>query len=72
LFSRFGFWRSCVSKAVGILRTKLGCKSVAEKDVGVEGFEEPPFPRNIFFVGREKEIYEIESLLFGSGAFQGE
>jgi hypothetical protein len=67
-----GNWRSCVSKAAGILRTKLGRKSVADKDVlvGVEGFEEPPFPRNRFFVGREKEISEIESLLFGCGDFQ--
>lgn len=67
-----GNWRNCVSKAAGILRTKLGRKSVAEKDllVGVEGFEELPFPRNRFFVGREKEVSEIESLLFGCGDCQ--
>ncbi|KAF5730418.1 hypothetical protein HS088_TW19G00007 [Tripterygium wilfordii] len=58
-----GNWRSCVTKASGILRVKLGRKSVAEKDV--EGFEELPFPRNRFFVGREKEIMEIESAFFG-------
>ncbi|CAN4103852.1 unnamed protein product [Withania somnifera] len=60
-------WRSCVSKAIGILRTKLGRKSVAEKTT--EGFEEFPFPRNRSFVGREKEIMEIETTLFGCGDF---
>ncbi|KDP36311.1 hypothetical protein JCGZ_09526 [Jatropha curcas] len=59
-----GNWRSCVAKTAGLLRAKLGRKSVAEKDV-VEGFEEHPFPRNRFFVGREKEIMEIETALFG-------
>ncbi|TXG68130.1 hypothetical protein EZV62_009405 [Acer yangbiense] len=58
-------WRSCVSKAAGILRGKLGRKSVAENDL--EGFEELPFPRNRCFVGREKEIMEIETALFGCG-----
>lgn len=58
-----GNWRSIIARAAGILRAKLGRKSVAEKDV--EGFEELPFPRNRSFVGREKEITEIESTLFG-------
>ncbi|KAJ7969005.1 Tir-nbs resistance protein [Quillaja saponaria] len=60
-----GNWRSCVSKAAGILRSRLGRKSVAGKDMQV--FEELPFPRNKYFVGREKEIMEIESLFFGCG-----
>ncbi|XWS51650.1 hypothetical protein CRYUN_Cryun11dG0001700 [Craigia yunnanensis] len=60
-----GNWRSCVAKAAGILRAKLGRKSMAEKDFVGEGFEELPFPRNRFFVGREKEIMEIETALFG-------
>ncbi|XP_011007044.1 PREDICTED: uncharacterized protein LOC105112858 [Populus euphratica] len=58
-----GNGRSCVAKAAGILRAKLGRKSVAEK--AAEGFEEIPFPRNKCFVGREKEIMEIETALFG-------
>lgn len=58
-------WRSCVSKTAGILRAKLGRKSVVEKCT--EGFEELPFPRNKSFVGREKEIVDIETTLFGSG-----
>ncbi|CAI9787830.1 unnamed protein product [Fraxinus pennsylvanica] len=62
-----GSWRSCASKAVGILRTKLGRKSVADKEV--EMFEELPFPRNKYFVGREKEIMEIETTFFGYGDY---
>ncbi|XP_022734499.1 uncharacterized protein LOC111288021 [Durio zibethinus] len=60
-----GNWRSCVAKAGGMLRAKLGRKSVADKDFAGEAFEELPFPRNRFFVGREKEIMEIETALFG-------
>ncbi|KAA8523486.1 hypothetical protein F0562_009909 [Nyssa sinensis] len=58
-----GNWRSCVSKTAGILSTKLGRKSVNEKDI--EGLEELPFPKNRFFVGREKEMMEIETAFFG-------
>lgn len=58
-----GNWRSCVSKAVSILRGKLGRKSVVEKEV--EAFEEMPFIRNEFFVGGEREIMEIETAFFG-------
>ncbi|EEF30612.1 nucleoside-triphosphatase, putative [Ricinus communis] len=61
-----GNWRSCITKVAGLLRAKLGRKSVAENDA-VEGFEELPFPRNRFFVGREKEMTEIETALFGCG-----
>ncbi|KAK3013356.1 hypothetical protein RJ639_008349 [Escallonia herrerae] len=60
-----GSWRSCILKAAGILRGKLGRKSVAEKDI--EGFEELPFPKNRFFVGRDKEMVEIETAFFGYG-----
>ncbi|XP_057795203.1 uncharacterized protein LOC131011409 [Salvia miltiorrhiza] len=58
-----GNWRSCVSKAVGILRGKLGRKSVADRESDV--CEELPFPRNNFFVGRETELLDIETALFG-------
>ncbi|KZV36243.1 hypothetical protein F511_14261 [Dorcoceras hygrometricum] len=63
LEAKEGKWRSCVSKAVHILRGKLGRRSVVEKEF--EGFEEMPFLRNEFFVGRETEIMEIETALFG-------
>ncbi|KAM7499069.1 hypothetical protein LguiA_023483 [Lonicera macranthoides] len=60
-----GNWRNCVSKAAGILRGKLGRKSVAEKEI--EGYEDLPFPRNRYFVGREKEMMELETAFFGCG-----
>ncbi|KAA8527133.1 hypothetical protein F0562_008638 [Nyssa sinensis] len=60
-------WRSCVSKVAGILRAKLGRKSVTEKEV--DRFEELPFPKNRSFVGRDKEIMEIETAFFGCGDY---
>ncbi|KAK6934699.1 NB-ARC [Dillenia turbinata] len=60
-----GNWRSCIAKAAGLLRTKLGRKSINEKEIEV--FEELPFQRNRFFVGRDKELMEIQSAFFGSG-----
>jgi hypothetical protein len=56
--------RSCVSRTVTLLRSKLGRKNIAEKEIEVS--EGLPFPRNRHFVGREKELSEIEGLLFGS------
>ncbi|KAJ4730712.1 P-loop containing nucleoside triphosphate hydrolases superfamily protein [Rhynchospora pubera] len=60
-------WRSCISKVVSILRSKLGRKSIAEKEREVReaSEEELPFPRNRYFVGREKELGEIETAFFG-------
>lgn len=58
-------WRSSISRAVGILKSKLGRKSVAEKEK-LEDLEEFPFPRNRFFLGREKELMEIEFAFFGT------
>ncbi|KAI9095019.1 hypothetical protein K1719_026483 [Acacia pycnantha] len=62
-----GNWRNCIMKAVGILRARLGRKR--EGFENKRGFESLPFPRNTFFVGREEEIMEIESLFFGNGNF---
>ncbi|XP_010545302.1 PREDICTED: uncharacterized protein LOC104817726 isoform X2 [Tarenaya hassleriana] len=61
-------WRSCVTKTTAILQAKLRRKSVADKEA-VEGFEELPFPRNRSFLGREKEITEIEMAFFGNGEY---
>ncbi|CAA0410164.1 unnamed protein product [Arabidopsis thaliana] len=61
-------WRSCVGKTATILRAKLGRKSVADKEI-VEGIDELPFPRNRSFLGREKEITEMEMALFGNGEY---
>ncbi|KAK2385868.1 hypothetical protein P8452_24386 [Trifolium repens] len=63
-----GNLRSCISKVSSILRARLGRKNVGHKDNhNMQGFENLlPFPRNAYFVGREKEIMEIEGLLFGN------
>ncbi|KAJ0593656.1 putative AAA+ ATPase domain, P-loop containing nucleoside triphosphate hydrolase, TIR [Helianthus annuus] len=63
-----GNWRCCVGKTVGILKGKLGRKSVADKES--ENLDEIPFCKNRFFVGRERELAEIENLFFGSGDVQ--
>uniref|UniRef100_A0A1D1XKX8 Disease resistance protein RPP13 n=1 Tax=Anthurium amnicola TaxID=1678845 RepID=A0A1D1XKX8_9ARAE len=55
-------WRVCVSRAVTILKSKLGRKSVAE--VG-EVLEELPFLRNRSFIGRDRELADIEAGFFG-------
>ncbi|KAL5981291.1 hypothetical protein ACLOJK_015346 [Asimina triloba] len=62
-----GNWRSCISRAVWILKSKLGRKSIAEREREREApvLEELPFPRNRCFVGREKELTEIEWAFFG-------
>ncbi|CAH1444244.1 unnamed protein product [Lactuca virosa] len=60
-----GNWRSCVCRSVGILTGKLGRKStVAEKETE-NNVDEMPFPKNRFFIGREEEIADIETTLFG-------
>uniref|UniRef100_A0ACD5XTQ1 Uncharacterized protein n=1 Tax=Avena sativa TaxID=4498 RepID=A0ACD5XTQ1_AVESA len=53
-------WRRCVSRVVTLLQSKLGRGTLAEKES-----EELPFPRNRHFVGREKELAEIEGMFFG-------
>lgn len=63
-----GNWRSCILRAVSLLGSRLGRKSVAERErVKKERAEEEefPFPRNTGFVGRHKELNEIEQILFG-------
>ncbi|KVI10272.1 AAA+ ATPase domain-containing protein [Cynara cardunculus var. scolymus] len=58
-----GNWRCCISRTAGILKGKLGRMSVAENEI--ETVDEMPFPKNKFFVGREKELAEIETMFFG-------
>ncbi|KAG8057153.1 hypothetical protein GUJ93_ZPchr0002g26338 [Zizania palustris] len=56
-------WRSCVSRTATVLQSKLGRRNIGEKECqGIEGL---PFPRNKHFVGREKELSEIEGMFFG-------
>ncbi|CAO2837649.1 unnamed protein product [Amaranthus hypochondriacus] len=63
-----GNWRECILRAVTLLAMRLGRRSVVErlsrwKDK-VEK-EEFPFPRNENFIGRKKELSELEFMLFG-------
>lgn len=70
-----GNWRSCVMRAVSLLGTRLGRRSVAEKErvrkARIEG-KEYPFPRNAGFVGRKKELLELEAILFGKANGDGD
>ncbi|KAG4127349.1 hypothetical protein ERO13_D10G210700v2 [Gossypium hirsutum] len=63
-----GNWRDCISRAVSLLAMRLGRRSVVEQMMRwrekVEK-EEFPFPRNENFVGRKKELSELEFILFG-------
>ncbi|KAF6169802.1 hypothetical protein GIB67_034194 [Kingdonia uniflora] len=60
--------RECISEATFLLGTRLGKRNVVErvkewkKRVNREEF---PFPRNDKFIGRKKELLELELMLFG-------
>ncbi|KAG8659185.1 uncharacterized protein LOC110610023 [Manihot esculenta] len=63
-----GNWRDCILRAVTLLAMKLGRRSVVDRlakwreKVDKEEF---PFPRNENFIGRKKELSELEFILFG-------
>lgn len=63
-----GNWRDCILRSVTLLAVKLGRRSVVERLTKwrekVEK-EEFPFPRNENFIGRKKELSELEFILFG-------
>uniref|UniRef100_A0A0E0M2L1 AAA+ ATPase domain-containing protein n=1 Tax=Oryza punctata TaxID=4537 RepID=A0A0E0M2L1_ORYPU len=63
-------WRSCVSRTAAVLQSKLGRRCISEKQS--HGVECLPFPRNKHFVGREKELSEIEGMFFGRADHVGE
>ncbi|KAF3533653.1 hypothetical protein DY000_02037994 [Brassica cretica] len=63
-----GNWRDCVFRAVTLLAMRLGRRSIVERlsrwrDKAEK--EEFPYPRNDGFVGRKKELSELEFFLFG-------
>ncbi|XP_020578496.1 uncharacterized protein LOC110023421 [Phalaenopsis equestris] len=70
-----GNWRACILQAVVLLATRLGRRSVLDRvnkwREKVEK-EEFPFPRNEDFVGRNKELSELELILFGDVSGDGE
>ncbi|XP_015896095.2 uncharacterized protein LOC107429855 [Ziziphus jujuba] len=63
-----GNWRDCIFRAVTSLAMRLGRRSVVERLTKwrekVEK-EEFPFPQNENFIGRKKELSELEFILFG-------
>ncbi|KAF8413196.1 hypothetical protein HHK36_001172 [Tetracentron sinense] len=63
-----GNWRDCILGAVTVLAARLGRRSVVDRVTRwrekVEK-EEFPFPRNENFIGRKKELSELEFILFG-------
>jgi hypothetical protein len=70
-----GNWRDCILQTVILLATKLGRRSVVDKLNRWRGRmakEEFPFPRNDDFVGRKKELSELELILFGDVTGDGE
>ncbi|KMZ69347.1 hypothetical protein ZOSMA_216G00170 [Zostera marina] len=63
-----GNWRDCISEAVIFAGKKLGRKKVVKKVKQWKKWsrnEEFLFPRNKSFVGRKKELDELELRLFG-------
>ncbi|CAA7037443.1 unnamed protein product [Microthlaspi erraticum] len=70
-----GNWRDCVFRAVSLLAMRLGRRSIVERlakwrDKAEK--EEFPYPRNESFVGRKKELAELEFVLFGDVAGDSE
>ncbi|CAM8909537.1 unnamed protein product [Rhodiola kirilowii] len=63
-----GNWRDCVYRAVTLITEKLGRRSIVDRLTKwhdkVES-EEFPYPRNENFVGRKRELAELELMLFG-------
>ncbi|KAG2239957.1 hypothetical protein Bca52824_091188 [Brassica carinata] len=66
-----GNWRDCVFRTVELLATRLvGRRSVVERVAKWRDKAEKdefPYPRNESFVGRKKELSELEFVLFGDG-----
>ncbi|KAA8520844.1 hypothetical protein F0562_011517 [Nyssa sinensis] len=63
-----GKWRDCILSAVTLLALRLGRRSVVDRLTKwrekVEK-EEFPYPQNENFIGRKKELSELEFMLFG-------
>ncbi|KAG0568419.1 hypothetical protein KC19_6G018300 [Ceratodon purpureus] len=55
-------WRESIQRVVSLVGSKLGRKSVADKEKGKA--QELPWPRNVYFAGREKELKLLEKVLF--------
>ncbi|CAH9124782.1 unnamed protein product [Cuscuta epithymum] len=66
-----GKWRECILRAVTLLALRLGKRSIVDRLTkwreNAEK-EEFPFPRNENFIGRKKELSELEFRLFGDAS----
>ncbi|CAI0414557.1 unnamed protein product [Linum tenue] len=63
-----GNWRDCIQRAVTLLGMQLGRRSVVDRVTKWRekaDKEEFPFPRSDNFVGRKRELSELEFMLFG-------
>ncbi|KAG9441360.1 hypothetical protein H6P81_017214 [Aristolochia fimbriata] len=70
-----GNWRDCIMRTVVVLATRLGRRSIVDRVnrwVDRVAKEEFPFPRNEIFIGRKKELSELELILFGDISGDGE
>ncbi|KAL6556403.1 hypothetical protein OROGR_005691 [Orobanche gracilis] len=68
LESHNGKWRDCILRAITLLALRLGRRSIVDRLTKWREKaekEEFPFPRNEAFVGRKKELSELELMLFG-------
>ncbi|KAL0393565.1 UNVERIFIED_CONTAM: hypothetical protein Slati_4322700 [Sesamum latifolium] len=63
-----GKWRDCILRAVTLLALRLGRRSIVDRITKWREKaekEEFPFPRNDNFIGRKRELSELEFMLFG-------
>ncbi|CAA2994145.1 uncharacterized protein LOC111407577 [Olea europaea subsp. europaea] len=70
-----GKWRDCILRAVTLLAFRLGRRSIVDRVTKWREKaeqEEFPFPRNENFVGRKKELSELEFMLFGDVSGEAE
>ncbi|KAL3619270.1 hypothetical protein CASFOL_036840 [Castilleja foliolosa] len=70
-----GKWRDCVLRAVTLLALRLGRRSIVDRLTkwrDKADRDEFPFPRNENFVGRKKELSELEFVLFGDVSGESE
>lgn len=68
-------WRNSITDAVFLLGMRLGRRSVMERVrrwKEREAKQELPFHRNTHFVGRKRELFELELMLFGDVEEGGE
>lgn len=61
-------WRESVQRVVSLVGSRLGRRSMGERERAKAQSEELPWPRNGYFAGREKELKMLEKALFAEAA----